>query len=154
MYVFDNSPISRLHRSFYRSRFPTLWAQFDELIVDGTIISTREVRRELEQYSRIEDGWLRDNGYIFTTPTAAEAEFIAQIYRVEHFQQNIELKKIQKGGLNADPFVIAKAATEERTVVTLESEPPNGAKIPNICRHFDIPCIGLEEFMEVENWEF
>ena len=46
-----------------------------------------------------------------------------------------ERKKIQKGGLNADPFVIAKAAVNDAMVVTLETEKPNAVRIPNICEH-------------------
>nr|WP_292587324.1 DUF4411 family protein [Mesorhizobium sp.] len=53
-----------------------------------------------------------------------------------------------------DPFVIAKAASEGRGVVTMEEFKPNGAKIPNICRHFEVECMSLEEFMEREGWEF
>ena len=59
-----------------------------------------------------------------------------------------------KGGKNADPFVIAKAAVIGGTVVTMESEKPNSAKIPNICKHFEVPCVTLEAFMENEGWEF
>ncbi len=121
MYVFDTSPFSALFGSFYPGRFPSLWAQFDPMIEARTIVSTREVRRELERYGNEAcQVWLRDHREVFTTPTPAEARFVADIYRVRHFQQNIELKKIQKGGLNADPFVIAKAAIEGRAVVTLE----------------------------------
>jgi Domain of unknown function (DUF4411) len=71
-----------------------------------------------------------------------------------HFQQNIEQQKLLRGGKNADPFVIAKAAVECRTVVTMEQLKPNAAKIPNICRHFNVSCFTLEEFMEAENWQF
>jgi len=39
MYVFDTSPLSLLFRNFYRSRFPTLWEKFDELIVEKRIVS-------------------------------------------------------------------------------------------------------------------
>ncbi len=55
---------------------------------------------------------------------------------------------------DADPFVIAKAAVAERTVVTMEQRQPNAVKIPNICEHFGIPCMTLEDFMETEDWEF
>lgn len=155
MYVFDTSPFSALFKSFYRRRFPTLWTQFDGLAEDGTITSTREVGRELERYGNEEcQEWLRNHREIFTTPTAAEANVVRRIYEVEHFQQNIELKKLQKGGLNADPFVVAKAAVNEGTVVTLERAPPNAARIPNICHHFNINCFTLEEFMEAEGWIF
>lgn len=47
-YVFDTNAFSQLFHSYYRNRFPTLWEQFDELIEDGEITSTREVSREIE----------------------------------------------------------------------------------------------------------
>ena len=154
-YVFDNSPLSTLFRNYYRGRFPSLWQRFDELVVSGDIVSTREVLRE------IEDGavdslreWAAQNSELFTMPNAEEGAFVAQIYAVRHFQQNIERQKILKGGRNADPFVIAKAAVNECAVVTMERLRPNAAKIPNICGHFGIECMSLEDFMEEEGWVF
>lgn len=155
MYVFDNSPLSTLFRNYYPSRFPTLWKQFYVLIGDGSIISTREVLRE------INDGpiealrtWAKDNPDLFPSPTAAEGEYVAKIFAVAHLQQNIEMQKLLRGGKNADPFVIAKGAVEKRAVVTMEKFKANAAKIPNICKHFDVPCLSLEEFMEQEGWSF
>ena len=87
-------------------------------------------------------------------PTAAEGAFVAKIYRVSHFQQNIEQQKILKGGKNADPFVIAKAAVEGRAVVTMELLKPKAAKIPNICEHFGVKYLSLEGFMQKERWTF
>ena len=91
---------------------------------------------------------------VFTIPNAKEAEFVSQIYAVSHFQQNIELQKLLKGGRNADPFVIAKAAVEGKTVVTMELFKPNGVKIPNICQYFKIRCLTLEQFMDQQSWTF
>jgi len=98
--------------------------------------------------------WAAKNHNLFATPTAAEAIFIAQIYSVPHFQHNIEQQKLLKGGKIADPFVIAKAAVDGCAVVTMEKLKPNGTKIPNICHHFGIQCLSLEDFMEQEKWEF
>src|SRR5208337_1190215 len=154
-YVFDNSPLSALFKNFYRNRFPSLWERFDDLVANGHIVSTREVLRE------IEDGateslreWVAQNQHLFTVPTAAEGAFVTEIYLIPRFQQNIEQQKILKGGKNADAFVIAKAAVEQGTVVTMELLKPNAAKIPNICEHFNIQCLSLEEFMEEEGWQF
>lgn len=154
-YVFDNGPLSMLHRNFFRSVFPTLWDNFDQLIAGGEIISVREAMRE------IEDGplpdlttWARANLDFFALPTQEEASFITQIYGVAHFHANIEQQKLLKGGHMADPFVIAKAAVQGRTVVTTEQFKPNAAKIPNICRHFGVPCMTLQEFMEAQGWRF
>jgi hypothetical protein len=109
-YVFDNSPLSALFRNYYRKSFPSLWQRFDRLVTDRRLVSTREVFRE------IEDGpdetlldWAKQNRDLFATPTAEEGAFVARIYAVPHFQQNIEQKKLLRGGKVADPFVIARA---------------------------------------------
>ena len=155
MYVFDNSPLSVLFKNYYRGRFPTLWRNFDNLVASGGIVSTREVHREIEDSSLSElRDWANNNQSLFAVPTAAEGAFVGKIYSVTHFQQNIELQKLLKGGRNADPFVIAKAATDGKTVVTMEILKPNAAKIPSICKHFQVPCMTLEEFMEAEGWQF
>jgi hypothetical protein len=155
MYVLDTSPLLILFKSYYRARFPRLWERFDGLVADRRVVSTREVLRECT------DGpvdslrlWAEGQGHFFHVPVAAEAQFVAQIYAVRHFQQNIEQKKLLKGGRNADPFVIAKAAIEGRCVVTMEELKPNSAKIPNICAHFGVECVTLEQFMEREGWQF
>lgn len=154
-YVFDTNAFSQLFHSYYRKRFPSLWEQFDALIEDGAITSTREAAREIEddRVAALRD-WAKDNKELFPAPTADEALFVGQIFNVAHFRQVIEQKKLLKGGKNADPFVIARAKVLEATVITMEGEPKNGAKIPNICRHFGIPCTSLEGFMELEGWEF
>lgn len=155
IYVFDNTPLSLLFKNFYPSVFKTLWAQFDALVDEGRIVSTREVLREIQDgpVSGIH-AWVKKNGQVFPTPTAAEGEFLSQIFSVPHFQQNIELQKLLKGGKHADAFVVAKAATVKGSVVTLESHKPNAAKIPNICEHFKLPCLTLHQFMEAERWQF
>lgn len=154
-YVFDNTPLSHLFKSYYRDRFPTLWERFDAIVEDGRLVSTREVMRE------IEDGpdaslvdWCKEHGDVFTVPTADEGAFVRKIFGVAHFRQIVEQAKLLRGGRNADPFVIAKAAVVDGTVVTLESLKPNAARIPNICAHFEVGCMSLEEFMEAEDWRF
>ena len=154
-YVFDNVPLSVLFKTYYRARFPTLWFRFDALVANGHVVSTREVLREIND-GPIESlrNWANANSALFAAPTAAEGQFVSRIYAVVHFQQNIEQQKILKGGNVADPFVIARAAVEGRSVVTMEALKPNSARIPNICQHFKIGCLSLEQFMEQEEWEF
>jgi hypothetical protein len=151
----DTNAFSQLFHSFYRERFPSLWEKFDELVANGAITSTREVYREIEG-DRAESlrEWAKLHKEVFPTPTAKEARLVAKIFTVKHFQQVIEQKKLLKGGNNADPFVVARAESIEGTVVTMEREPKNGARIPNICRRFKIPWVSLEGFMEHEGWRF
>jgi hypothetical protein len=154
-YVFDNSPLSTLFRNYYPQRFPTLWKRFHQLVADGNLVSTREVLREIED-GPIESltAWAWDNEGLFEVPTKDEGAFVTKIYAVRHFQQNIEQQKILKGGKNADAFVVAKAAVDKKTVVTMETLRPDAARIPNICQHFNVPYLSLEGFMEKEDWQF
>jgi hypothetical protein len=147
--------LSTLFRNYYRERFPSLWVRFDGLVEDGLIISTREVLHEVND-GAVESlrEWASGRKDFFSVPRAEEGAFIAQIFKVSHFQQNIEQQKLLKGGRNADPFVIAKAATVGCAVVTMELFKENGVKIPNICRHFGVQCFTLEGFMEHEGWKF
>jgi hypothetical protein len=59
-----------------------------------------------------------------------------------------------RGGKHADSFVIAKAAVENRIVVTMEQPRPHSVKIPNICDQFGVRWLSLEDFMAAEGWEF
>ena len=154
-YVFDTSPLSALFKNYYRKPFRSLWERFDDLVHGGAIVSTREVLREIED-GPLENllSWAKDHPSIFAIPTAAEGAFIAKIYNVPHFQQNIEQRKLLKGGTHADAFVVAKAAVEGYSVVTVEKMKPQSVKIPNICAHFKVPCLSLEDFMDKEGWEF
>lgn len=154
-YVFDTSPLSVLFKNYYRKTFRSLWERFDEIVANGKLVSTREVLREIEDgASESLTNWAKRHVALFATPTAAEGAFVAQIYSVRHFQQNIEQQKLLRGGTHADSFVIAKAAVERRAVVTMEQLRPNAVKIPNICEHFDVRWLSLEDFMEAERWEF
>ena len=155
MYVFDTSPLSTLFKNYYPKRFPTLWKNFDGLVAAGGLVSTREAYREILDGPSPEcRAWAESNQPLFSTPTAAEGAFVGKIYGVQHFHQNLEQQKLLKGGRNADPFIIARAVVEERTVVTMERFKANAAKIPNICQHFNVRCMTLEEFMEAERWVF
>lgn len=154
MYVLDTSIISSLHRNYYRTHFITLWERFDAMTADGKFTSTREAFRELEDLGGDGLDWAEKNAGLFTTPDAKEGAFVANIYSVVHFQANIEKQKILRGGRNADPFLIARAAALGATVLSMEQYKPNSVKIPNICEHFKVPCLDLRGFMAKENWVF
>lgn len=154
MYVLDTSVISALHRNYYRPHFVSLWNAFDGIVGAGKFTSTREALRELEGKGGDALDWANGNQPLFTIPSAKEGAFVVGIFGVPHFQANIERQKIFRGGHNADPFLIARAAVTGGTVVTMEQFKPNGVKIPNICQHFSVPCVDLRGFMAKEGWVF
>lgn len=155
IYVFDTSSIRSLQH-FYPSVFKTIWDGLDGLVQQQNLISTREVWNELERQNVSADvfAWAKKNKQIFTTPNAAELQFVAQIFQTKHFQSLIGEQQRLKGTPVADPFVIACAKINGGTVVTEEQLKPNAAKIPNVCAHFNVPCIDLEKFMQQQGWTF
>jgi hypothetical protein len=155
MYVLDTNVISNLHKNYFRSRFVSLWKQFDVLVAEGKITSTREAFHELHDgVPGADTAWARANPTLFATPDAKEASFVGRIYLVAHFQSNIEKQKLIQGGRNADAFIVARAFATGGTVVTMERFKENAARIPNICAHFNVPWLDLEGFMEKEGWVF
>lgn len=155
IYVFDTSSIRSLQH-FYPSVFKTIWGGLDGLVRQQNLISTREVSNELVRQNVSVDvlAWAKQNKQIFTTPNATELQFVAQIFQIQHFQSLIGEQQRLKGTPVADPFVIACAKIKGGTVVMEERLKPNAAKIPNVCAHFNIPCIDLERFMQQQDWTF
>lgn len=154
IYVFDTNSFSELN-AYYPDIFKAFWNSFDAMVASGDVISTREVETELQR-SGLEHvlKWAKANGRIFTTPSNAETTFVAKIFSVPHFQTLIGQKAQQRGTPVADPFVIACAFAHKGTVVTQEKLKPGAAKIPNVCQHFNLPCLDLEGFMRTQGWSF
>ncbi|MEN5289971.1 PIN domain-containing protein [Stenotrophomonas lactitubi] len=155
MYVFDTGSYSKL-KHYYPQVFGSLWRHLGALAQSGAIVSTREVRRELGNGSPVPyvTEWLDANAQMFATPTADELQFVARILAIPHFQSIIGEQQRLTGMPVADPFVIAAGAIRSFTVVTEEHFKQNAAKIPNVCQHFSVPCINLEQFMAQEQLSF
>jgi len=156
IYVFDTNSLSNVLKHYYRDRFPSFWEKFDEAIGEGWLMSVHESKLELKERFGDEAVKLleKQNTDFFGSPTTKELAFIKQIYSVRHFQHNLERKKLLGGGPFADPFIIAKARVLDGVVVTEEELRENAAKIPNICKRFDIGCVSLEGFLLREDWRF
>ena len=154
IYVFDSDTLINIFNHYYLERFPSFWDNFNDLISKQTIISVQEVRRELERRGDRLSDWAMSHSELFLPPNAEESSFITEIFKVRHFRILIQKKQQYIEGPAADPFIIAKAKVINGCVVTQEKETENAAKIPNVCKHFGIPCINLEGFMEKENWTF
>ncbi len=156
LYILDTNTLSQIFRFYYRKNFPSFWKRFDQMVKDGRILSTREVLRELGDGRKAELAykWAKNHENLFPDPGIEEVLFVSRIFEVRHFQQNLQNKKGRPRKQVADPFVIAQAKQTGGTVVTEEAKPPNGARIPNICEYFKIPCISLQKLMDREDWVF
>ena len=155
-YVWDTNSLSQVFLSYYPKNFPSLWKKFQLLVNEGQFLSTREVLLELAGSRRVENAhkWAKKHEYLFPDPTGEETRFVSTILEIRRFRQILQSKKGKPKKRAADLFVIAQAKRVSGIVVTEEAKPPKGARIPNICEHFDIPCINLHQLMLREAWEF
>jgi len=155
IYVFDSNTFRTIGH-YYPERFPSFWERLNEYTKDGKIVSVREVHNELSNQlvKKHLVEWVKRNKQIFLSPGPEEMEFVSEIFKVEHFQYLVTQKQRLRGTPVADPFVIASAKINGGCVVTEEEPKPNSAKIPNVCEHFKIKCMNLENFMKEEDWEF
>jgi replicative DNA helicase len=119
IYVFDTSSLRALQH-FYPRVFKSIWEGLDSLAQQQRLISTREVFNELERQAVSEEvlTWAKANKAMFTTPGNAELQFVAEIFKIKHFQALIGVQQRLKGTPVADPFVIACARINNGTVVT------------------------------------
>lgn len=154
-YVFDSDSLINLFRHYYPERFPTLWEKFHTLVSAGELISVREVINEIGSREDSLAIWAKEQkNILFLESTTEELKFVGKIFQVRHFQEMIRKQERLKGKPVADPFVIARAKISGACVVTQEKKTENAAKIPNVCDHFGIRWINLEDFMKEENWTF
>ena len=157
-YSLDTNTISQIYRFYYKDRFPSFWIRFNALVSEGRASSVSEVEAELtrrsglipavQELKRLQQGF-------FAQPSAEEQAFVGEVFSVPLFRNLISAKAIAKGTPVADPFIIAKAgASLGMSVVTEEVRRPNAATIPNVCDHFGIECINLQQLMKREGWRF
>jgi len=154
-YFLDTNSI-RSFGAYYPVQFPRVWEQIDESVQKRELKSVHEVLKELEvqNVSKHLAEWVKRNECIFAKPTEEELAFVAEIFKVRHFQQLLQEKQRLKGSPVADPFLIAAAKIHNGSVVTEEGCPPNGARIPNVCKHFGIDWTNTEGMMRRAGWVF
>jgi hypothetical protein len=155
LHVFDTNSL-RVLGNYYPERFPSFWQRFDDVVERGLVLSVREVYNELK--NQVTDDWYIDwidvHKSMFGAPTAEEAKFVAEIFKVPHFRILVGEKQRLKGQPVADPFLIACARVRGGTVVSEEQEKPNAAKVPNVCRHFGVLCTNVAGFLKASGWRF
>ena len=133
------------HYSLKKSTFNPLWDTIEEMIVDGTLISTIEVREELKDDDLV--AWSKRYDQLFL-PLTEDVQKQATVV-LRDFPTLIKMKST--GNSNADPFLIATATLESAIVVSderLGDESTGDYHIPNVCRRYGIECISLSDFLE------
>ncbi len=150
-YVIDTGPIIDF-KHYYEDVFVSLWDRFEELIEEGSLVSSIEVYRELKKRDDEATGIADKYKHIFLKPEMEEQKHVREIL-LSH-RELIRFKNIAGGTPVADPFLIAQAICKKAALITTEKLKPNAHNVPNICKEYGIEHINLKEFFTKEKWTF
>jgi hypothetical protein len=149
VYCFDTSALIAAWDERYPTKFfPKFWKHIEKLRDDNRFRLPEAVFDETAKGSGDLHKWLGNEKAAiigFEPAIQQEAKDILKVHP--------RLVNASKGRNSADPFVIATAKIKTFTVVTEEGMGSTGKpKIPDVCQLRGVPCIGLIQLIETENW--
>lgn len=151
-YCVDTSALINLYgRQFPVSSFPDLFTQVDAAFKSGLLVSTREVRHELQNGSA-GDGlkdWATAHPDYFVDPDERQIRLMTELLQSTPEVYDAKLLR----DVDADPWVIVVAQAHSLAVVTSES-PDSTKKIPAFCRQLGIAVFAPLGFFAEEGWAF
>lgn len=154
VYSIDTSALMDGWCRFYRPKnFGFVWKHLELLIEEERLRASVEVLHEIAKKDDELYKWCKDQ---------REAMFVeiddACQFKLAHIMGTYpRLVDTVKGRSGGDPFVIALAATTNPPMTVVTGEQPgkkNSPKIPDVCLAEGIPCIGLADLIEREDWRF
>ena len=141
-------------RYYPPNTFSGLLPRMEQLIADGRLRASREVRDELEKRNDPCFRWAKNQADFFV-----ESDALIQSVVTELMGAYFNPKKPDKGVSGADPFVIGLAAVQKpQPWVVVTGEKPGSLenpKIPWVCKYFEprpLRTIGFLELIVEENW--
>lgn len=133
--------------------FPSAWDNVGNIAESGEVISPREVLRELEARDDQLRAWVKKH-ITFRNLDSNQQTIVQDI-----MSKYSRLVDSTKSTPEADPFVIALAISENRTVITQESSAPpsnpeSKLKIPYVCDVYDVKWIRILDLFIKKGWQF
>lgn len=137
---------------------PAYWDWLDQQYQQGSLASIVSVYEELHKFGDELSEWIKTRKNHFQDVSDNDT----QLKLAEVAQHVADLPNKNQGDVanflsGADPWLIAKAANTDATIVTHEVPVPNDSKkvkIPNVCRHFDVKYITTFELLRTLNAQF
>ncbi len=154
IYSIDSSALIHGWQRVYRPKnFGFVWDRLDLLIEEGRLRASVEVLNELEKKDDELYAWCKDRREALFVEIDDSCQ--TQVgYIMGTYPRLVDTVKGRSGG---DPFVIALAATTNPPMTVVTEEHPgkkDSPKIPDVCLAEGIPCIGLADMIEQEDWKF
>ena len=151
-YTLDTNILIRFSQHLPRDIFPGIWEALEALVEDGRACICEMVLQELERGGDGLHAWAKAlDG--FTCPTDQHEIPIVQQIASAHPEW---IRGTENEG---DPWVIAHAAVEDRTIVSDERRAGPGVsdrkqKIPNVADEHNVPTVKFFDFARAEGWQF
>lgn len=144
LYCVDSNVLIQSWTSYYSLELcPTYWDIFNDLIDEGRVFATMEVKRELEKNEDNLFRWAQARARLFR-----EADESVQLALIDILRDYSRLVDSTRQRSIADPWVIAHAKVANATVVTKEqpSDSRKRIKIPDVCAQLGVPWIDGFQF--------
>lgn len=145
-----SSLIHAWNRAYPPDNFPGVWERIDELFIEGRVLLSVEVVKELEKKDDGLANWCHDRD-----EAIIEIDDDQQAAMAEIMGKFPKLVDTSKGRSGADSFVIALARTHN-VGLTVVTEEQGGnitkPKIPFVCDHYDISHTNLLGLIKNEGW--
>jgi hypothetical protein len=150
LYSGDTSMLINAWRKHYPPDiFPTVWDRIDSLIQSGVVISTDEVRVELEKKDDELYAWAKQRPGLFV-PIDGPIQILVSQIMTDHPR----LVDTRTNRSAADPFVVALA--QQRTCAVVTDETPTGStskpNIPDVCAALGIRFMRLVDVFREQGW--
>ncbi len=143
-----NAFIEPWNKHYSMKRCPQYWEILDKLGQDKIVFCPDQVKLEIK---KVDDGlneWLSARPHFVREETEEVQKRVREILKQFPFLISVGANRSM-----ADPWVIAHALVEKAVVVTKEYksssiQSPSRVKIPDVCAHFKLPCLGEFEFID------
>lgn len=151
-YTLDTNILIGMVQRYPRDIFPSVWEALESSIDDGDACICQAVLDETDRAGDELHAWAKSYPYFACAITSEEVKLVGVISRDHPGWVREQLNA-------ADPFVIAHAKAESRTIVTEENRKgPNtedrNQKIPNVAEEHSVECIKFFEFARRRHWTF
>lgn len=151
IYSADTSALINAWRRIYRPRnFGVVWGRLGGLIEEGRFKASIEVYNDLKKKDDELFEWCKERKGGFVV----EIDELVQSHVVRIMRAHPRLVDTVTGRSGSDPFVIALAASTEPVMTVVTEEFAGRVRIPDVCNSENIPCCGLADLIEREDWKF
>ena len=150
-YSIDSSSLMHGWCRVYRPKnFGFIWDRIEALATQGRLKASIEVLHEISKKDDDLYKWCKDR----QEALFVEVDEDCQLHLGRIMAAYPRLVDTVKGRSGGDPFVIALASSNGHSCAVVTEEHPGKMRIPDVCRTEGIPCIGLADLIEREDWRF